>query len=105
MKSQGFRLAQICCTKLPETLELFYSFDKDFELRNLRVTLPDASTAIPSISSVYWNAFLYENEIHDLFGIQIQGIAVDYQGKFYRTQVKAAFNPAAAPAVGAGDKS
>jgi ech hydrogenase subunit D len=103
MKSEGFRLAQICCTKLPETLELLYSFDKNFELRNFRVVLPNASEAIPSISSVYWNAFLYENEIHDLFGIQIHGIALDYQGKFYRTQVKAPFNPAAA--VGAGEKS
>ena len=36
-------------------------------------------------------AFLYENEIHDLFGIAIEGINHDYNGKLYRTAVEAPF--------------
>jgi len=92
-RDKGFRLVQICCTKLPETLELHYSFDLAFQFVSLRITIPNASVVIPSVSGVYWNAFLYENEIHDLFGINVTGIAVDYQGSFYRTAVKSPFNP------------
>ena len=87
---QGYRLVQIGATKT-DVFEMNYSFDKAYELVNLKVTLSSLDTAIPSISGVYWNAFLYENEIHDLFGIPIDGIAVDYKGNFYRTSVKMPF--------------
>ncbi|MBF0569931.1 MAG: NADH-quinone oxidoreductase subunit C [Candidatus Omnitrophica bacterium] len=93
MKDQGQRIVQICCTKLPDRLELQYSFDKDYEFTSFRITMPNADAPVPSISGVYLSAFLYENEIHDLFGIQIDGIAVDYKGKFYRTSTPRAFNP------------
>ncbi|MBF0619526.1 MAG: NADH-quinone oxidoreductase subunit C [Candidatus Omnitrophica bacterium] len=91
-QAQGFRLVQICCTKLPDTLELQYSFDKEYDFKSLRLTLPDASTPVPSISGVYLPAFLYENEIHDLFGINVHGMAVDYKGHFYMTAIKTPFN-------------
>lgn len=96
MQAKGARLVQICCTKLPDKLELQYSFDQDFEYTSFRITLAGVSEPIPSISGIYLAAFLYENEIHDLFGIQITGIAVDYQGKFYKTATPRAFNPEAA---------
>ena len=51
----------------PEHVELTYSFDRDSQLANLRLQLPAAEARVPSISSIYWCAFLYENEIHDLF--------------------------------------
>ena len=35
-KFQGYRFVQICCTRVPEGFELTYSFDKDYELKNLR---------------------------------------------------------------------
>ena len=97
MLAQGQRLVQICCTKLPDKLELQYSFDRDYAFTSFRITLPNVDGAIPSISSVYLSAFLYENEIHDLFGVKVTGIAVDYQGKFYRTATPRAFNPEALP--------
>ncbi len=102
MKSDGQRLVQICCTKLPDKLELQYSFDKDFAFTSLRVTLADTSTPVPSLSRLYGNAFHYENEVHDLFGIQVEGNVLDYKGNFYRTAVKTPFNCAtpAAPAEG-----
>lgn len=86
----GYRLVQIGATKT-DVFELNYSFDKAYEFVNLKVTLSSLITTVPSISSIYWNAFLYENEIHDLFGIQIDGIAVDYKGKFYRMAAKTPF--------------
>lgn len=93
MLASSARLVQICCTKLPEKMELLYSFDKDFELTSFRITLAGSEGAVPSISGVYLAAFLYENEIHDLFGVRITDIAVDYQGKFYKTSTIRGFNP------------
>ncbi|HNX81609.1 MAG TPA: NADH-quinone oxidoreductase subunit C [Candidatus Omnitrophota bacterium] len=93
MANSGYRLVQICCTKLPETIEINYSFDKDFVFENLRIELSNLEKSIPSISSVYWNAFLYENEMHDLYGVNIKGIVIDYKGSLYKTSIKTPFNP------------
>jgi ech hydrogenase subunit D len=41
---------------------------------------------------IYPNAFLYENEIHDLFGVGITHIAVDYRGTLYRTALGTPFS-------------
>lgn len=92
MKDEGRRLVQIGCVKT-DRLEISYSFDRDYELVTLRLEIPDTETPIPSITGVYLAAFHYENELHDLFGVQVEGIAVDYKGKFYRTTVKTPFNP------------
>lgn len=89
----GYRLVQIGCTKLPEHLEINYSFDKDYQFVNLKIKVMDLELEVPSVSNIYWSAFLYENEIHDLFGVKFKDIAVDYQGNFYRTSVKRGFNP------------
>lgn len=87
LKVEGFRLVQICCTKL-EQLEMNYSFDKDYQFTNLRIELPMDNPELPSISGIYWNAFLYENEVHDLFKIRVTGMVIDYDGNLYRTKVK-----------------
>ena len=92
-KDQGYRLVQICCTKTLQGLEVNYSFDKDYGFVNLRVVLPLDDLKIESISGVYLQAFLYENEMHDLFGVEVVGMAIDYKGAFYRTAVKTPFNP------------
>ena len=101
MKAQGRRLVQISATRLPDTVELTYSFDLDSQLANLRLTLPADKPQLPSISSIYLCSILYENEIHDLFGVQVDGIAIDFKGNFYKTAVKFPFASApvcAAPA-------
>jgi ech hydrogenase subunit D len=99
MKQQGYRLVQIGVTRLPEQLELTYSFDLEGRLRNFHVQLPAAEPCLPSISGVYWCAFLYENEMHDLFGVQVDGIAVDFHGHLYQTAVKFPFGSTKAPAA------
>jgi ech hydrogenase subunit D len=102
MKDAGARLVQICATRLPECVQLQYSFDKDFAFSSMRLTLSGdgKDVKVPSMTPVYFNAFHYENEIHDLFGINIEGNLVDYKGNFYRTAVKSAFNCAKPPAAG-----
>jgi ech hydrogenase subunit D len=89
--AQGYRMVQIGCTTLENAYELNYSFDKDYLFKNLRVTAKPEDE-IQSISVIYPNAFLYENEIHDLFGIKIKNMSVDYKGAFYRTTIKVPFS-------------
>ncbi len=89
--AEGYRLVQIGCTTLPGAYELNYSFDKDYRFKNLRITAAPGEE-VPSISVIYANAFLYENEIHDLFGVVIKNISIDYHGTLYRTTVKVPFS-------------
>ncbi len=91
MYEQGYRLVQICATRVGEEIELDYSFDLNRRFVNFRFFVPSAGGRIPSISSVYWCAFTYENEISDLFGIQVDGNALDFKGTFYTTAVKHPF--------------
>jgi ech hydrogenase subunit D len=89
--AEGYRLVQVGCSTLEAAYELNYSFDKDNRFKNLRVTVvPDEE--VPSISMIYQNAFLYENEIHDLFGVVVTNISIDYHGTLYRTSIKAPFS-------------
>ncbi|HXX55988.1 MAG TPA: NADH-quinone oxidoreductase subunit C [Methanoregula sp.] len=91
MRTEGYRLVQIGCAKIGDTYEINYSFDKDRKFLNLRITVAPG-TEIPSISGIYWGAFVYENEIFDLYGITVTGINIDFKGTFYRTAVKHAFS-------------
>jgi ech hydrogenase subunit D len=109
LRRQGYRLVQVSATRLPDQLELTYSFDLEYRLVNLRLQLAASGPRVTSISSIYWCAFLYENEIHDLFGLQVDGLAVDFHGKLYQTATPFPFLPArpptpapAAPATPAG---
>ena len=67
--------------------EITYSFeDRDHRFTNLRIMVAPGAT-FPSITPVYWGAFVYQNEIHDLYGLTVTGINVDYGGHFYATKV------------------
>jgi len=78
------RMIQIGCTQDGEVFELNYSFDVDGTFENIRV-LTDGNEVIPSVSTIYFCSFIYENEIHDLYGIRFEGIAVDYKGTLIKT--------------------
>jgi ech hydrogenase subunit D len=102
MRDQGYRLIQISATRLPDKLELTYSFGLEGRVAQFRLHLADEALRVPSISSVYWCAFLYENEMHDLFGLAVEGMAVDFKGTFYKTAVKYPFGSTKAPAAKPG---
>ncbi|MEI7939030.1 MAG: NADH-quinone oxidoreductase subunit C [Verrucomicrobiota bacterium] len=99
MRKQGYRLVQIGATRLPEHVELTYSFDLASRLTNLRFQMLAEGARLPSISGIYWCAFLYENELHDLFNVQVDGMAVDFHGHLYETTVKFPFGSTKAPVV------
>jgi ech hydrogenase subunit D len=93
----GSRLVQISVTALPEQFELTYSFDREGLLSHLRLLIPADDPRVPSISGIYACAFLYENEMHDLFNLRVEGMNVDFHGTLYNTTVKYAFSAAKPP--------
>jgi len=92
MKKDGYRLLQICATKVSEGFEILYSFDKDHELTNLKLTVPEEEE-VQSVTGEYWGAFIYENEMHDLFGIKIVNNELDYGGNFFKVVEPTPWNP------------
>ena len=99
LRKEGYRLVQIGATRLPKHVELTYSFDLESHLTNLRFQVLAEGARLPSITSIYWCAFLYENELHDLFNVQVDGMAVDFHGHLYETTVKFPFGSTKAPVV------
>ena len=88
----GYRLIQIACTKTPNEMDVVYSFETlDYRCEHLKMPVSVGDT-IPSISGVFFAAFLYENEIHDLYGVNYSDMIVDFDGTFYETAVKQAFS-------------
>jgi ech hydrogenase subunit D len=96
LKKEGWRLVQMSAVVPPvgegetPSVELTVSFDLGYKLRNLRLTVPHGAR-LQSVSSVYFPAFLYENEIHEQFGLEFDGMAVDFRGTLYKTAVKQPF--------------
>lgn len=90
MKNNGYRLVAISCTN-KNGMELSYSFDKKYDFLNLRLNI-NYEVSIESISCIYPYAFLYENEIKELFGVNITGISTDFKDNFYKIAVKTPFN-------------
>lgn len=90
LKTEGYRLVAITCTN-KNGMELTYSFDKDYDFINLRITT-DTTEEISSISFLYPYSFLYENEIKELFGVQIIDMAMDFKDRLYRISTKTPFN-------------
>jgi len=89
-RHDGYRLLQICSTRIEGGYELSYSFAKGYEMVNLRLSLREEEE-ITSISDIFEPAFLYENEIVDLFGAKITLISLDYKGNLYRLAKKTPF--------------
>ncbi|MDD4200630.1 MAG: NADH-quinone oxidoreductase subunit C [Eubacteriales bacterium] len=92
-KAEGYRLVQICGVNLDDdTYEILYSFDKDHVLTNLRLDIA-IGTEVESITGIYWAAFVYENEVHDLFGVKFNHSALDYQGTFFKISEETPWKP------------
>jgi hypothetical protein len=81
----------------PNVFELTWGFAKDGRFETLREQLT-AGEAVPSISEFFGAAFLYENEIRELFGINVTGIGTDLKGQLYKTATRVPFSHAAVKA-------
>lgn len=58
--------------------------DRNYAIENLVVEGIDQYQEIPSISSYYPAVFPFENEAHDLFGLAITDMQIDFKGFFYQ---------------------
>ena len=101
LKKDGYRLVQVCATTGAENFEVTYSFDKDYKILNLRLSIPRADAVVPSITGEYFGAFTYENELQDLFGMKVTDLKLDFKGNFYQLAKKTPFNETKAEATAA----
>jgi len=90
LRCDGYRLVQIGCTRTGSGCEINYTFDKNYIFLNLRIACA-AGCAIPSIQKVYECAYIYENEIAELFGLTFDNMLIDFKGELYKTAVKKPF--------------
>ena len=90
MKNTGHRLAQICAVKSEGGLILLYSFVKDGRLLSLRFPVR-GSEQVESVGWLYPYAFLYENEMKELFGLSVSNMNLDFGGHLYEMTVKTPF--------------
>ena len=86
---EGWRYVQILTVNTEEGIDLVYSYMKDGLLENDTVAAVGADDAVPSITDLFLEAFVCENEIHDLYGVAIENIAIDFGGMFYQLAEKA----------------
>lgn len=91
----GWRFVQLCGTTLEDgAVEVVYSFFhlEQLKLENLVMDVA-LGTKVPSITDQFPAAFVFENETHDLFGVEFQDIAIDFKGRFYDVSVPTPMNP------------
>lgn len=84
-KDKGYRLTQIT-PKLErdDSITLIYTFVMGPEIVNFKVTgIVKDETEVPSVTELFIACFVYENEAHDLFGVNVVGNVLDFHGAFY----------------------
>ena len=87
-QSDGYRFVQMLCVNTEQGIDALYSFMKGDRLENYTICGIDADVeTVPSITGFYLAAFPFENEAHDLFGLRIADIAIDFAGNFYKVAV------------------
>lgn len=90
---EGYRFVQMLCTAADPGIDLVYSFmkrrnDGVFALENYRIRGLNRDTqTVPSVTSWFLSAFPFENEAHDLFGVKVEGNAIDFAGRFYQVSM------------------
>ncbi len=87
-KADGWRYVQTLAVNTEQGIDVLYSFMKGDVLDNVTIKGVGKEDCIPSITGTYLAAFVFENEIHDLFGVNVSNIAIDFKGNFYRLSQK-----------------
>lgn len=88
-KYEGLRFVQMAAETTAQGMDLFYTFYD--EVNDKAVTLDiydiDETSEVPSIQNMYFTAFSYENETHDLFGVKFVNMKLDFGGHFFNVAV------------------
>lgn len=88
-KDEGWRYVQMLCTNTDDGIDLTYSYMKEGQLVNPTVRGVKKGQQVPSVSDLFFAAFVFENEAHDLFDVDITDIVIDFGGNFYALSEKA----------------
>lgn len=85
LKYQGMRFIQMCAETTATGIDLIYTFYDETcdNALNLCVYGIDKSSEVPSIQGLYFAAFSYENETHDLYGVRFINMKLDFGGNFF----------------------
>jgi ech hydrogenase subunit D len=82
MMYEHYRFITATCVDLGDgSFDVIYHFDKNLEIKNFRLTIKKEDE-VPSISKIYFSALLVENEMKELFGLNVTNILLDYGGHF-----------------------
>lgn len=68
-----------CVDNGDNTLDVYYHYDRDLELKSYKIRVARGEE-VPSISRVYFCAVLVENEMKELFGLNVSNMVIDYEG-------------------------
>ena len=85
---------QAPAAEAPCVFEIAWAFARGGEFETIREQI-SSTDKVPSISEFFGAAFLYENEIRELFGIDVTGLGLDLGGQLYKTATKVPFSHAA----------
>lgn len=85
LKHEGVRFVQMCAETTEQGIDLLYTFydETTQNALNLCVYGIDESSRVPSIQGLYFAAFSYENETHDLYGVRFINMKLDFGGHFF----------------------
>ncbi|MCD8391363.1 MAG: NADH-quinone oxidoreductase subunit C [Firmicutes bacterium] len=92
-KKAHARLVQICAVNTETGYDLLYSFADQYHFVNYKVALR-RDEEIVSISDIYPSASFFENEMAELFGVNIDYINLDYDRHLYTIEEETPFRPA-----------
>lgn len=81
LQAAGYRFVTMTTVDCDDYFDLYYHYDKDYELYTLRLKV-EKPGVVPSISTACFAALIIENEIQDLFGITFTGLVIDYEKHF-----------------------
>ena len=57
----------------------------DNEIVNFKICgIIKNETVVPSVTELFIAAFVFENEAHELYGVNIEGNVLDFKGNFYK---------------------
>ena len=85
MLAQSYRLGTASCLDLGDRFEVIYHFELGLDLANIRVHI-GKNDSLPSISNIYPSAAIIENEMKELFSINIVGSTIDFKGGMLQGQ-------------------
>lgn len=83
LRADGWRFVTATCVPGSAGRTVIYHFEREERLRHLRVQLA-VQESVPAIDDAYPAAFLVENEMHELQGLSVTGLSVDYEGRLFR---------------------